>query len=49
MTAAPEHKASMDRLDRNLTEFENASVAFDVALAGGEMGLETCETENVQL
>jgi hypothetical protein len=49
MSVAPEHMASMARLDRIGAEFEKASTAFGVALAEGETELAKREAENARL
>jgi len=49
MSVTPEHKASMARLDRIRAEFEKASTAFGLALAGAEAELAIREAETVQL
>ena len=49
MSEAPEHAASMSKLDRIRAEFERASSAFGVALSEGEQELAKRDMENAQL
>jgi hypothetical protein len=49
LTVAPDHKASMARLDRIRDEFERGSRAFGAALADGEVELASRDTEIVNI